>query len=168
MGLHHISGKKVEPVNQAQLINDLRFKYDLTENEICNSLAITKHNLRRSLRVLSLIESYKESDYGDQFQTNMYSIFEEIIKKVEIKLWLGWNDEDMNSTNILNQEKLFSWISKEEVIERDEDGNEQIITKDPIITKSHEIRELSSFINDPKAVEQMENSRSISAGFHFE
>lgn len=166
MGLHHISGKKKwSPVNQAQLINDLRFKYDLTENEICNSLAITKHNLRRSLRVLSLIESYKESDYGDQFQTNMYSIFEEIIKKVEIKLWLGWNDEDMNSTNILNQEKLFSWISKEEVIERDEDGNEQIITKDPIITKSHEIRELSSFINDPKAVEQMENSRSISAGF---
>lgn len=166
MGLHHISGKKKwNPVNQAQLIQDLRYKFGLTELEICNSLAINKHNLRRSLRILSLIERYKNSDYGDQFQTNMFSIFEEIIKNVKMKNWLQWNDHDMAPEDTMNEEKLFSWISKEEIIERNEDGDEQEITLEPIITKSHEIRELSKFINEPKAVEQMEESRNITSGF---
>jgi AAA15 family ATPase/GTPase/predicted transcriptional regulator len=166
MGLHHISGKKKwNPVNQAQLIQDLRYKYGLTELEICNSLAINKHNLRRSLRILSLIERYKNSDYGDQFQTNMFSIFEEIIKNVKMKDWLQWNDHDMAPEDTMNEEKLFSWISREEIIERNEDGDEQEITLEPIITKSHEIRELSKFINEPKAVEQMEESRNITSGF---
>lgn len=166
MGLHHISGKKKwSPVNQAQLIQDLRYKHNLSEEDICNSLAINKHNLRRSLRILSLIERYKQSDYGDQFQTNMFSVFEEVIKNVKMKTWLGWNDAGMSPTNIENEEKLFSWISKDEREEEDELGNEQEIILEPIITKSHEIRELSKFINEPKAVEQMEESRSIASGF---
>jgi AAA15 family ATPase/GTPase len=166
MGLHHISGKKKwSPVNQAQLIRDLRVKHGMTEMEICNSLAINKHNLRRSLRVLALIESYKASDYGDQFQTNKYSIFEEIIKKVEMKYWLGWDDNNYVATNKINEENLFSWISQEDVTERDDDGEETKITKEPIITKSHEIRDLSKFINDDKAVEQMVERRNITAGF---
>lgn len=166
MGLHHISGKKKwSPVNQAQLIQDLKYKYNLSEEEICNSLAINKHNLRRSLRILSLIDRYKQSDYGDQFQTNMFSVFEEVIKNVKMKTWLAWNDADMRPTNLENEEKLFSWISKDERVEEDELGNEQEIILEPIITKSHEIRELSKFINEPKAVEQMEESRSIASGF---
>jgi len=167
MGLHHISGKKKwSPVNQAQLIRDLRVEHGMAEMEICNSLAINKHNLRRSLRVLALIESYKASDYGDQFQTTKYSIFEEIIKKVEMKYWLGWDDNDYVATNKINEENLFSWISQEEVTEwNDYDGEETIIMKEPIITKSHEIRDLSKFINDEKAVEQMVERRNITAGF---
>lgn len=166
MGLHHISGKKKwSPVNQAQLIQDLKIKHHLSEEEICNSLAINKHNLRRSLRILSLIERYKESDYGDQFETNMFSVFEEVIKNVKMKTWLEWNDAEMRPTNLENEERLFSWISQEEYFEEDELGNEQEVKKEPIITKSHEIRELSKFINEPKAVEQMEESRSIASGF---
>ncbi len=166
MGLHHISGKKKwSPVNQAQLIQDLKIKHHLSEEEICNSLAINKYNLRRSLRILSLIERYKQSDYGDQFQTNMFSVFEEVIKNVKMKTWLGWNDAEMKPTNVEHEEKLFSWISKDERVEEDELGNEQEIILEPIITKSHEIRELSKFINEPKAVEQMEESRSIASGF---
>lgn len=166
MGLHHISGKrKWSPLNQAQLISDLIKKHGLTEKEVCDSLSITKHNFRRNIRILSLINTYKESDFGDQFQGNMFSIFEEIIKKVEMKNWLQWNDQTFSSDNKLNEEKLFSWISVIEENEDDEQGETQLIRKEAIITKSHEIRELSKFINDPKAVEKMEESRSITAGF---
>ena len=74
MGLHHISGKKRwSAVNEAQLISDLIYNHGMQEDEVCNSLAITKQALRRSIRTLSLIQQYKESDYGDQFQTPMYS-----------------------------------------------------------------------------------------------
>src|SRR5690606_16908162 len=66
----------------------------------------------------------------------------------------------------LNEERIFSWISREEFIERDDENEDDtIIIKDPIITKSHEIRELSKFIDDSKAIERMEDSRSISEGF---
>ena len=166
MGLHHISGKKKwTPINQAQLIYDLKNKHNLSEDKICNSLSITKYNLRRSLRVLALIERYKLSDFGDQFQTNMYSIFEEVIKKVELKAWLDWNDKILQADNKTNEEKLFSWISKDEITERHGEENEQIIVKESIITKSREIRELAKFINDKKAITHMEESRSIIAGF---
>lgn len=169
MGIHHISGKKRwSPINQTRLIQDLLQKYGMTEENVCNSLGITKHNLRRSMRTLALIERYKNSDFGDQFETNKYSIFEEIIKKTELKTWLEWDDVYRKPSNVINEEKLYSWISREELIERDEEtGEEQLITLDPIITKSHEIREIAKFINDAKAIEKMEECRSITEGFAF-
>src|SRR5690606_3796906 len=91
MGLHHISGKKRwSAVNEAQLINDLIVKYSKTETEVCESLGISIHKLRRSRRTLSLIQQYKESDYGDQFEPNKYTIFETIVGSTTMKDWLGW------------------------------------------------------------------------------
>ncbi|SHG68205.1 ATPase/GTPase, AAA15 family [Salegentibacter echinorum] len=166
MGIHHISGKrKWSPVNQAQLIRDLVEKYKIPEADVCDSLAITKHNLKRSLRTLALIDRYKASDFGDQFQTNMYSVFEEIIKNTKVKAWLQWSDSTMSPENSLNEERLFQWISTEYTTEENEIDEEVEITKEPIITKSHEIRELSKFIDDPEAVDKMENSRSITEAF---
>lgn len=166
MGLHHISGKKKwSPLNQAQLISDLMTIHDMNEKEICNSLSITKQNLRRNIRILALINIYKESDYGDQFQGNKFSIFEEIIKKVDMKNWLKWNDKTLSNDNKTNEEKLFSWISVIEEYEEDEQGENILIKKEAIITKSHEVRELSKFINDPKAINKMDESRSITEGF---
>ncbi|WP_397298734.1 AAA family ATPase [Nonlabens ulvanivorans] len=166
MGIHHIGGKrKWSPVNQAQLIKDLIQVYGMSEMEVCNSLGITKHNLRRSLRTLAFIEKYKNSDFGDQFETNMFSVFEEITKNTKMKAWLEWNEQMMSSENSINEERLFQWISKEETVEEDELGEEKEIIREPIITKSHEIRELSKFIDDPQAVDQMEDSRSIIEAF---
>ncbi|MDE6489912.1 MAG: AAA family ATPase, partial [Muribaculaceae bacterium] len=167
MGLNHISGKKRwSPVNQTRLIRDLLEECRMTENEVCNALGITKYYLRRSMRTLALIERYKNSDYGDQFQTDKYSIFEEIIKNTVLKNWLGWNDEQRASTRLDREERLFSWISVTERVIRDEEtGDEQISKLEPIVTKSHEIRELAKFVEDEKAVSQMEESRSVTIGF---
>ena len=108
MGLHHISGKKRwSAVNEAQLISDLIYNHGMQEDEVCNSLAITKQALRRSIRTLSLIQQYKESDYGDQFQTPMYSIFEAAIGSPNIKQWIGWNDDDYTADNTANLERFF-------------------------------------------------------------
>ena len=82
-----------------------------------------------------------------------------------MKSWLDWNDSEMKPNNHENQEFIFSWISKDTVIEESEEGTRQEVSYDPIITKSHEIRELSKFINDEKAVNEMIEARSITAGF---
>ena len=166
MGLNHISGKKRwSPVNQTRLIRELFEECSMTENEICNALGVTKHYLRRSMRTLSLIERYRNSDYGDQFQTDKYSIFEEIIKNTVLKNWLGWNDGHAPQ-HPDREERLFSWISVAERVKRDDEtGDEQITKLEPIITKSHEIRELAKFVEDENAVVRMEESRSVTIGF---
>lgn len=166
MGLHHINGKKKwNLVNQSQLISDLLTKYNLSENEICSSLGIERNIVRKSLRTLALIERYKVSDYGDQFKSDMYAIFQEIITYINVRDWLKWDDETMRSGSLVNEERLFSWLSKDSFLEPDEDGSHQEVLREPIITKREEIRQLSKFIEEPSAIEEMEVSRSVTAGF---
>jgi AAA15 family ATPase/GTPase len=167
MGLKHISGnKKWNTVNQAQYIEDLFTKEEMTEDVICDSLGITKHALRRARRTLALINLYKESDYGDQFESPMYSLFEEIIRSIDFKQWLEWDDEGFVPKNKSNLERIFSWISQEEISEYDESGEPlEKRTKEPIITKSQEIRDLARFINDENAVKKMEENRSVTEGY---
>lgn len=181
MGLKHISGnKKWSTFNQSKLLFDFlkpyqeasREEYINKENELVNSLGITKHRLRSMLRVYNLIQSYKMSDYSEQFSTDMVGIFEEIMKKPVIKNWLGWNDAGYSANNLINLERLFSWISKTEVYaepEENEDGNDYDNSDDykelePIITKSLEIRDLALFIENDHALKVMEDERSLARG----
>jgi AAA15 family ATPase/GTPase len=168
MGLHHISGKRRwSAVNEAQLIEDLISKYGKTEDEVCNSLAISKQALRRSLRALSFIEQYKSSDFGDQFQTPMYSIFEAAIGNPSMKLWLDWDDVEYHANDTAHVERFFSWISKSEEIERTENGEERKVNKDPIIIQYRQVKDVAEFIFDEKALRRMEESRSITEGYTF-
>lgn len=73
MGLKHIGGNKKWPaINQAKFIKDYIEKFNgeywEAENSACETLGISKQKLRQSLRSLELIEQYKKSDYGDQFE----------------------------------------------------------------------------------------------------
>jgi len=167
MGLKHISGnKKWSAINQAKLIYDFLKPYKQTdeyyqkENELCSSLGISKQLLRVSQRAYHLILEYKRSDYGEQFKSDNYSIFVEIVKKPAIKEWLEWDDYLYTPTNKVNMERLFGWISKN--YETNEEYGDEIVEIEPIITKAHEIRDLSIFINDEKALKIMEETKSIS------
>lgn len=162
MGLNHIGGKKKwSPLNQSRLIQDLISTYGMSTSEICNSLGISKQLLNKSLRTLALIEAYQDSDFGDQFETPMYSIFEEIVKSAALRQWLDWDETEMKCRNVVNLERIFSWISKAEI---DDDTDDFQKVELPIITKSTEIRELAKFISDPKAIATMEEARSVTKG----
>ena len=168
MGLHHISGKKRwSALNEAQLMVDLLEKYHKTENEICESLGITMYKLRKSRRTLRLINQYKESDYSDQFRTAMYSIFEAVISNPPIRQWIGWDDNRYYATNSDTLVRFFSWISKTEEVEIDENDIERTIVKEPIISQYRQIGELAEFINDSKALNRMEESRSLTEGYAY-
>jgi AAA15 family ATPase/GTPase len=167
MGLHHISGKKRwSAVNESQLITDLIEKHHLTETEVCEKLGITTYMLRRSVRTLYLIRQYKESDFGDQFKTDMFYIFQSIISTPKIREWIGWDNDDYKAYNETNLERLFSWVSTTEDYEISEERKDTKI-KEPIITNYRQIAEIANFINDDKAIKMMEDSRSISEGYAF-
>ncbi len=172
MGLKHISGNKKWPaINQAQLIFDYLkdswgddVEYANKEEELCKSLGITKMRLRSSQRAIHLINTYKKSDYSDQFRSDMYSIFEEIIKKVNIRAWIEWDDDVYLARNVYNLERLFSWISKDEK-ENDDDTKEELVEREPIIKTASEIRLLDSFIKNEEALYTMERTENVAVAY---
>lgn len=157
MGLKHISGNKKWPaVNQAELLKSLR-KDGLSEQEIKDALGISTVQLRRYLRALALVDAYKDSDYGDQFRTEMFNLFSEAIKQPKIMKWIEWDDFSYHAKNKENLNRLFFWISKDE----SEDDEGLIIEKEPILSKGTDFREIADFIEDEKALSVMEKTRSI-------
>lgn len=167
MGLKHISGnKKWPPLNQAQLIHDLVNIHKWEEDAICDALGIeTKNSLYRSLRTISLINDFKKSEFGDQFETDMFGIFREIIASRPIKSWIEWDDVNKKPQNQENTERLYSWLSAISVIETDQDGEEIEIIRDAAITKSTEIGTLSKIIKDEDALEELEKKRNITEAY---
>ena len=157
--------KKWSALSQAKFIYDYlkpywgREEYAEKEQELCSSLGITKVRLRASQRAYHMILDYKKSDYGEQFESSDYSIFEEITKRPTIKEWLEWDDSQYVAQNIFNQERLFSWISKTSDL-----VDEEYIDQEAIITKSIEIQDLAIFIQNENAIEEMEKTRSVSRG----
>lgn len=166
MGLKHISGnKKWGEWNQAKFIRTLYDSGNYTENEICTSIGIDKTSLRRNIRALYFIDQYKLSDYGDQFTDAMYPVFREIVSNPNLRNWLGWDDSDYQSYNEINRERLFSLLSKNIEIE-DESGNQRKEVE-PAITKREEIRILAKFVNDEKALDVLEQKRSVAEAYNI-
>lgn len=164
MGLKHISGnKKWSAYNQSQLIYDYLLDYWQTdaywekEEELCNSLGVSKQRIRTSQRAHFLVLEYLKSDYGDQFVSDRYTTFTEIVTKPAIKEWLEWDDTRYIPRNEINKERLFSWISRIEDLEEDSLQGE----KEPIITAYSQIRDLAKFIHNESALQYMEETGSL-------
>ena len=168
MGLKHISGPKMWPaINQAQLIYDYLHpywgtkEYEIKEKELMESLSIGRPKLRGSQRAYHFILDYKKSDYGDQFRSEMFSFFEEVVKKPKIKTWLRWNDKTYKAENRTNVERFFGWISETDDSLSEENGVESTFSE-PLISKSIEIRSLDKIIEDETALEMLEKTRDFS------
>lgn len=145
MGLKHIGGnKKWELVNQAELIQDF-FNKGFQDFQIAENLGITLHRVRRSLRAFAIIEEYKKSDYKDQFNSGMYNIFDEIATRTAVKDWLEWGLYDQKPKNLINLERLFTWISKTEKADVDGRSFDELL---PVIKTGDDIRLLSMIVGD--------------------
>lgn len=166
MGLKHVTGnKKWPPLNQAQLIYDLIYIHHWTSDKVSESLGIDKHPLYRSLRTIGLIEDYKNSEFGDQFKTDQFAIFREIVSSRPLKKWLDWDDKKRCPKNDENKEQLYSWISAISEITTNNDGEEVEIEREAAITKSTEIATLAKIIDDSDAIKELESQRNIIAAY---
>ncbi|WP_173179958.1 AAA family ATPase [Desulfosarcina ovata] len=166
MGLKHISGNKKWPaINQAELLRTLYEKHGMIADDICKAIGISKREFNATLSTLALIDQYKESDYGDQFTSEKYSFFREIVRSRNLREWLQWNDSQKQAGMPMNLERLFSWLSEEEVIDDDDEAEQDIIGNsrklEPVITKASQIRELAKLIDDQKALGNLDASRNL-------
>lgn len=165
MGLKHISGNKKWPaINQAELVRDLHIKHKMTPEEICHSISIKRQEFNTVVSTLKLIDLYKEGNFSDQFKSEMYSIFREIIRNAEIKAWLCWDDKLGMAGAADNLERLFSWISEDEVLSDDANEDEEIGASrklEPVLTKATHIREFASLVRDENALANLDSTRSL-------
>lgn len=168
MGLHHISGKARWPaVNQARLMKRLRDEFNKSPGDICASLGVSRREFNLSLRTLSLADAYRESDYGDQFTSEMFNLFREVLKAPSLRNWLEWDNDDERAKNSANLERIFSWLSREPENEDEGEDEPQNGTNrslgERVITTGGQIRELAKVIEDPTAVKRLEETRSLQA-----
>ena len=165
MGLHHISGKRRWPaINRARAMEQLLPHFQNDAQAVCEALGVSKREFNLSLRTLALVDAYKDSDYGDQLQSEQYNLFREVLKSEEMRTWLGWDQTARAASNRSNLNRLFSWMSREtESDEGEEDGQDVDVrsTSEPVITTGGHVRELAKIIPDPKAVKSLDETRSL-------
>ena len=165
MGLHHISGKRRWPaINRARAMERLLPHFHNDADAICRALGVSKREFNLSVRTLALVNAYKESDYGDQLQSDQYNLFREVLKSEAMRTWLGWDHTALAVSNQSNLNQLFSWMSREaESDNGEEDGQDIDIgsTADPVITTGGHVRELAKIIADPEAVKSLNETRSL-------
>ena len=165
MGLHHISGKRRWPaINRARAMERLLPHFRNDADAVCRALGVSKREFNLSVRTLALVKAYKESDYGDQLQSDQYNLFREVLKSEEMRTWLGWDHTARAASNQPNLNRLFSWMSREaDTDEQEEDGQAIDVrsTSDPVITTGGHVRELAKIIADPEAVSSLDETRSL-------
>ena len=165
MGLHHISGKRRWPaVNRARAMAKLLPHFGDDADAVCRALGVSKREFNLSLRTLALVDAYRDSDYGDQFQSDQYNLFREILKSEAIRTWIGWDHAACAAANQPHMERLFSWMSREtESSEGDESDPEVEVrsTPDAVVSTVSHVRELGRIIADPRAVERLDETRSL-------
>ena len=156
MGLHHISGKRRWPaLNRARAMEQLLPQFHNDADAVCRALGVSKREFNLSVRTLALVETYRKSAYGDQFQSDQYNLFREILKSEATRNWLGWNHATCAASNASNLDRLFSWMSREADSGEGEDEVQDAdvrTTSEPVITTGGHIRELARIIQDPEAV----------------
>lgn len=165
MGLHHISGKRRWPaINRAQAMKQLLDQFGDDSDAVCRALGVSKREFNLSVRTLALVDAYRESDYGDQFQSNQYNLFREVLRSPPLRDWLVWSDQDCAARDKANLQRLFSWMSRDEDSEdSDETGSDSDGRKstDPVVTTGGHIRELGKIIEDPAAARLLDETRSL-------
>ena len=164
MGLHHISGKQRWPaVNRALAMERLLPHFGGDADAVCRALGVSKREFNLSVRTLALVDAYRTSDYGDQFQSEKYNLFREVLKSEAMRDWLGWDHETRTASNRSNVDRLFSWMSREAEPDEGEDGQDVDVrsTPDPVISTGAHVREIAKLVADPKAVKSLDETRSL-------
>ncbi|WP_435014100.1 hypothetical protein [Xanthomonas arboricola] len=141
-GLRHVSGvKEWGPYQKAKAVHALRTS-GLSPQETAQSLGLSTRAANGSYRCFLALEQMKsDEEFGEFAEPRMYSFFEEVLKRPNMKAWLGWSDEAERFVSIGNLHEFYSWI-----VPSIEDGNP------PKLGEAKAVRDLSLIVEDENAL----------------
>lgn len=143
-GLRHVSGiKEWGPYQKARTVFELR-ETGKSPQEVAQSLGLSTKAANQLWRAYHALEQMRaDEEYGELADPRLYSYFEEVFKRPNVKEWLGWSDDQQKFTATGELREFYSWI-KGEPDEEDE-------SFEPKLPESKSVRDLSKIIDDPKA-----------------
>ena len=141
-GLRHVSGiKEWGAYQKAKAVHALR-KSGLSPQDAAQSLGLSTRSANSSYKCfLALEQMKKDEEYGELAVPRMYSYFEEIFKRSNLRTWLGWSDESEGFEKEDQLKEFYSWI-----IPGGEDG------KTGRLPESKSVRDLSGILDDANAL----------------
>jgi hypothetical protein len=144
-GLRHVSGiKEWGPYQKARAVFILR-ETGASPQEAAQSLGLSTRAANQLWRSYLALEQMKnDEEYGEYAEPKMYSFFEEIFKKPDVRSWLDWDDNDRKFKNSNRLHEIFTWM----VGEQDDSGN----LLDPKLPEAKSIRDLGTIISDESAL----------------
>ena len=147
-GLRHVSGiKEWGPYQKARAVHVLR-KSGQSPREVAQSLGLSTQAANQLWRSFLALEQMRaDEEYGETVEPRMYSYFEEIMKRPNVRNWLGWNDSEERFTNEERTKELYSWIVGMPI-----EGEEGETRTEPKLPEAKSIRELSTFLDDETAL----------------
>ncbi len=142
-GLRHVSGvKEWGPYQKAKAVHALR-KSGLSPQETAQSLGLSTRAANAAYRCFIALENMKaDEEFGDYAEPKMYSYFEEVLKRPNVKAWLEWSDDKECFVNETRLTEFYSWIVP--------DQEESSAT--PKLPEAKSVRELSQIIEDENAL----------------
>jgi hypothetical protein len=144
-GLRHVSGiKEWGPYQKARMVFELR-ETGKTAQEVAQSLGLSTREANQLWRAyLALEQMGANEEYGEYAEPKLYSYFEEVFKRPNVREWLGWDDEQQKFINDKELREFYGWMKGE----KDDDGE----LGNPKLPEARSIRDLSKVLDDGKAL----------------
>jgi AAA domain, putative AbiEii toxin, Type IV TA system len=170
MGLVHITGKQQwSQYAQSLAIRELREHHNLSEREVTDRLSVSLQEVRLTTRALVLCDAYRQSDWGDQFNNERYTLLRETARNRALRDWLDWDDDELTAGNERHLQRIFMLMSTiEEVADspiEDDDDDPIVIEREPALRTRDHVRRLGKLVaaGDSRAQENLERSRDLNA-----
>jgi len=115
-GINHIIGiKPWPPYNQACHLVKKMEEGNLGLSDVARAFGMSSTKAGRMIRAYhALLQLKEDTDYGSRAKNEHYSYFEEVMKKPDVKNWLGWDDTQRRFADETNLRKFYSWFLPEE------------------------------------------------------
>ena len=117
-------------------------KSGLSSQDAAQSLGLSTRAANSSYKCFLALEQMKnDEEFGEHAVPRMYSYFEEVFKRPNVRAWLNWMDDAEGFTDEDHLKEFYAWI-----IPSEDD------TRSPKLPESKSIRDLSGILSDDDAM----------------
>ena len=144
-GIRHVAGPKPwKGYQQGQLVQNLREDLEMEFRDIQYALGLGPTVVQRVYQTLKAFEQMREDEeYGDFADRELFSLFEEMIKRPAIRGWLEWSADQHKFLNDVNRKTIYRMI----VHDRDDDDDEDSFRR--MIHNPPEMRRFGQILSHP-------------------
>jgi hypothetical protein len=140
-GLRHVSGiKEWGAYQKAKAVHALR-KSGLSSQDAAQSLGLSTRAANSAYRCFLALEQMKsDEEYGDQAEPKMYTYFDEVFRRANLRTWLDWSDEKERFCAEGPLKDFYGWMMPQ--------GEDHV----PKLPEARSVRQLSEILDDENAM----------------